>query len=170
MGLSVFFYQYFAPLALQGKNLSVSVTHILQILKTSSPLINFSPSPLPGQCRRPSGVARHKPESKKQVRHRNNILILKKLIDFLHNPSMMGREPGLMPLLPKKHCPARNCLLLSRPHSVRYGTPYGRCYCYCYCSLLLTSSASGLSWRTALPACHISLSRIWRSSSSNFSR
>jgi hypothetical protein len=30
----------------QGKNLSVSVTHILQIPKTSSPLINFSPSPL----------------------------------------------------------------------------------------------------------------------------
>jgi hypothetical protein len=33
----------------------------------------------PGQCRRLSGVAGHKPDSKKQVRQ-----ILKKLIDFLH--------------------------------------------------------------------------------------
>jgi hypothetical protein len=40
----------------------------------------------PGQCRRLSGVAGHKPDFKKQVGHRNNILILKKWIGFLHNP------------------------------------------------------------------------------------
>jgi hypothetical protein len=36
----------FYPLAPQGKNLSVSLTHPLQIPKTSSPLLHFSTSPL----------------------------------------------------------------------------------------------------------------------------